>query len=209
MDDRTYRGAPAGGASDGGPDPVDRATAGPGATLDSGAAWGVGWYGTARVRGPAFPWAGAILVLLGVAFLLHQLDPLLDAWGLVTFALGVALVVAWAMGRSRIALWPGVILLGYGAAVLLLRLGVLSGRGWTTLGIGIGFLAGWLVSWVRGGTSTWPLLIAGLFVLVGAGQLVAQLPELQGLDRYVAPVIVIGLGALLIVSGMRRRPLSG
>ena len=205
MDDRTYRSAPSGGTAGGGDDPAGWATRDPGATLDSGAAWGVGWYGTARVRGPAFPWAGAILVLLGVAFLLNQLDPRLDAWGLVTFALGVALVVAWAMGRSRIALWPGAVLLGYGAAVLLLRLGVLSGHGWTTIGIGVGFLAGWLASWLRGGTSTWPLLIAGLFVLVGAGQLVAELPELQGLDRYVAPVVVIGLGALLILSGMRRQ----
>ena len=124
--------------------------------------------------------------------------------GWVTFALGVALVVAWVMGRSRIALWPGAILLGYGAAVLLLGLGVLSGNGWTTLGIGVGFLAGWLAAWVRRGASTWPLLIAGLFVLVGAAQLVAELPELQGLDRYVAPVVVIGLGALLILAGMRR-----
>ncbi len=201
MDDRTYRDGPSGGSFD----PAGRATPGPGATLGSNAVWGTGWYGTARVRGPAFPWAGAILVLLGVAFLLHQLDPRLDAWGLVTFALGVALVVAWLARRSRIALWPGAILLGYGAAVLLLGLGVLSGNGWTTLGVGVGFLAGWLASWVRGGTSTWPLLIAGLFVLVGAGQLAAELPELQGLDRYVAPVIVIGLGALLILSGMRRQ----
>ena len=209
MDDRTYRGAPAGGSPGEGQDPARRATVGPGATFDQGAAWGVGWYGTARVRGPAFPWAGAILVLLGVAFLLHEVDRQLDAWGLVTLALGVALVAAWGMGRSRIALWPGVILLGYGAAILLLGLGLVSGRGWTTLGIGIGFLAGWLAAWVRGGTSTWPLLMAGLFVLVGAAQLVAQLPELQGLDRYVAPVVVIGLGALLIVSGMRRHPVRG
>lgn len=201
MDDRTYPDAPSGGNFD----PAGRATPGPGATLGSSAAWGTGWYGTARVRGPAFPWAGAILVLLGVAFLLHQLDPRLDAWGLVTFALGVALVVAWLAGRSRIALWPGTILLGYGAAVLLLGLGVLSGPGWTTLGVGVGFLAGWVASWVRGGTSTWPLLVAGLFALIGAGQLVAELPELQGLDRYAAPVIVIGLGALLILSGMRRQ----
>ena len=201
MDDPTYRDAPSGGSFD----PAGRATPGPGATLGSNAAWGTGWYGTARVRGPAFPWAGAILVLLGVAFLLHQLDPRLDAWGLVTFALGVALVVAWLARRSRIALWPGAILLGYGAAVLLLGLGVLSGPGWTTLGVGVGFLAGWVASWVRGGTSTWPLLVAGLFALIGAGQLVAELPELQGLDRYAAPVIVIGLGALLILSGMRRQ----
>ena len=201
MDDRTYTDAPSGGSFD----PAGRATPGPGATFGSNAAWGTGWYGTARVRGPAFPWAGAILVLLGVAFLLHQLDPELDAWGLVTFALGVALVVAWLVGRSRIALWPGAVLLGYGAAVLLLGLGVLSGPGWTTLGVGVGFLAGWVASWVRGGTSTWPLLVAGLFALIGAGQLVAELPELQGLDRYAAPVIVIGLGALLILSGMRRQ----
>jgi hypothetical protein len=201
VDDRTYRDAPSGGNFD----PGGQATPVPGATLDSSAVWGIGWYGTARVRGPAFPWAGAILVLLGVAFLLHQLAPELDAWGLLTFALGIVLVAAWLMGRSRIALWPGAILLGYGAAVLLLGLGVLSGNGWTTLGVGVGFLAGWFASWVRGGTSTWPLLIAGLFALIGAGQLVAELPELRGLDRYAAPVIVIGLGALLILSGMRRQ----
>jgi hypothetical protein len=148
-------------------------------------------------------------VLLGVAFLAHQLDPALDAWGLVTLGFGAALFLGWARGRSGVALWLGLLLLGYGAARLLLGLDVLVGAGWETVGIGLGFVAGWLATWARGTARTWPLLAAAIFVLVGVAQLAAEIPEVEGLNRYAAPLVVIVLGVLLIVSGMRRRLIRG
>ncbi len=173
-----------------------------------GRTWVVGSWGSwpepVGTRRRSFPWAGAILVLLGAALLVHQLVPALDGWALVTLGLGTVLVGAWAIGRSGLALWPGMLLLGYGVARLLVGLGVLAGQGWTTVGIGAGFAAAWLATRVRGHAGTWPLLLAGLFVLVGAAQLAAQLPELVGVDAYVGPAIVIALGVLLIVAGRGR-----
>ena len=201
------RGAPTAGR---GAPSADRGAAAPaGARPDAAGSWTASWYVATPKRGPAVSWVGAILVLLGVALLLHQLDPRLDAWGLVTLVFGLALVMAWAARRSGIALWLGVTLLGYGTARLLVGLDVLAGRGWTTVGIGTGFAVGWLASLARGRARTWPLLIAGLFVLVGLAQLAAELPELQGFDAYVGPIIVIALGLLLIGSGLRRRPSRG
>ncbi len=193
----------------GAPDPNGAWGAARGARPDAAGSWAASWYVATPKRGLAVSWVGAVLVLLGIALLLHQLDLRLDAWGLVTLVFGLALVVAWATRRSGIALWLGVTLLGYGAARLLVGLDVLVGRGWTTVGIGTGFAVGWLASLARGRARTWPLLIAGLFVLVGLAQLAAELPELQGFDAYVGPVIVIALGLLLIGSGLRRRPSRG
>ncbi|MGC8633194.1 MAG: hypothetical protein ACP5VP_00770 [Candidatus Limnocylindrales bacterium] len=173
-----------------------------------GVVWGGGWYG-AQERGASGAWLGALLVLLGVAFLAHQLDRALDAWGLITFVSGAALFLGWARGRSSVALWVGLPLLGYGAARLLLGLDLLVGSGWETVGIGLGFVAGWLATWARGPARTWPLLAAAVFLLVGVAQLAAELPEIQSLDRYVVPVVIIVLGVLLIVSGARRRLVRG
>ncbi len=171
-----------------------------------------GWSGAYGIRGasrPAFPWAGALLVVLGVAFLVHQLVPALDGWALVTLVLGATLCAAWLTGRSTLALWPGVMLLGYGAARLLLGLGVIAGDGWTTIGIGIGFAAGWLALQVRGHVGSWPLLIAALFVLVGVAELASELPALLGVDAYAGPIVVIVLGLLLIATRWRRPPARG
>jgi hypothetical protein len=171
-----------------------------------------GWNGAPGIRvvgRPAFPWAGAILVVLGVAFLVHQLVPALDGWALVTFVLGAALCVAWLAGRSTLALWPGVMLLGYGVARLLLGLGVIAGDGWTTMGIGVGFAAGWLALQVRGHVGSWPLVLAALFVLVGAAELASELPALVGVDAYAGPIVVILLGLLLIATRWRRPPARG
>lgn len=166
---------------------------------DSGGWYAANWEGGWE-RGRGYPWAGAILVLLGAAFLLHQLVPALDATALVALALGAALVSLWILGRSRLALWAGAILLGYAAARLLVGADVLTGRGWTTLGIGLGLAAGWLASRVRGGVGTWPLLLAALFALVGAAQLGEAQPFMRDVDRFGAPVVVIAIGVLLIAS---------
>ncbi len=192
------------GAATGQPDATDAWIHGG----SGGRSWAVGWGdwpGRSVERGPAFPWAGAILVLLGAALLVHQLVPALDGWALVTLGLGVVLFGAWVTGRSGLALWPGMLLLGYGVARLLVGLGVITGNGWTTIGIGVGFAAGWLATRTRGHAGSWSLVLAGLFVLIGLAQLVAELPQLVGLDAYVAPAIVIALGIVLIVAG-RRRP---
>ncbi len=193
----------------GGPDPGRagggaRAAPPPADPWVSGGGWVGGFYGPRRASRAAFPWAGAILVLLGLAFLAHEAEPALDGWGLVTLALGGALCIAWATDRSWIALWPGVLLLGYGTARVLLGLDVLTGAGWTTVGIGLGLIAGWLALRARGHAGTWPLAIAALFVLVGAGEIAAELPALQGIQAYVPPLIVVALGAALIVSGRAR-----
>lgn len=169
-----------------------------------GGGWVGGFYGSRRGSRSAFPWAGAILVVLGVAFLVHEAEPALDGWGLVTITLGGVFFVAWATGRSWIALWPGVLLLGYGAARVLVGLGVLAGPGWTTVGIGLGFVAGWLALRGRGHVGSWPLVIAGLCVLVGAADLATEVPALLGIEAYVPPLVVVVLGLGLIVLGRRR-----
>lgn len=157
-------------------------------------------------RQPAFPWLGVLLLVVGGSLLVHELVPRLDGVALAAIILGLGLGVAWATGRSGLALWAAVVLLGYGVARLLVGLDIVEGRGWTTLGVGVGLAAGWVVARVRSRGSEWVLALAGLFVLVGAAQLAEHVEQLRGLDRLVAPLVVVGVGVLVMVASFRGRP---
>lgn len=163
-----------------------------------------GWYevGWDRgpERGPGYARAGAFLVLLGAAILLHQLVPTLDAVALLALGLGMGLAWLWLRGGSRLALWAAAVLLGYAVAKLLVGADVITGRGWTTLGIGLGLAAGWAAARFRGGAGTWALLLAALFALVGAAQLAQDQPFVRQVGGYAGPIVVIAIGLLLLGS---------
>ena len=160
--------------------------------------WRGSWYLPAETRRAAFPWAGISLVLVGAALLLHQLEPRLDGGSLAAIAFALAFLGAWRFGASRLALWPGAVLLGYGVGGLLAGLGVLPGDGWGTVGVGAGLALAWLLSGVRGRPGHWLLAIAAVFVLVGLAEVVAQWPPFGGLDQYVAPALIIAIGLLVL-----------
>lgn len=157
-------------------------------------------------RRPVFPWLGVLLLVVGGSLLVHEAVPRLDGGALAALIVGSGLWVAWVTGRSGLALWAAVVLLGYGVARLLVGLDVVEGRGWTTLGVGVGLATGWLVARIRSSGSDWVLALAALFALVGAAQLAEHVEPLRGLDRVAAPLVIVGVGVLVIVASFRGRP---
>ena len=171
---------------------------------DSGG-WRGSWYLSGRTPRAAFPWAGITLVLLGAALLAHQLEPRLDGGSLAAIAFAAAFLGAWIFRASHIALWPGAVLLGYGVAGLLVGLGVLSGDGWGTAGVGAGLALGVVLSGWRGRAGRWILVIAAAIVLVGLVQVVAQLPAFREANPYVVPALIIVVGLLLVARNRNGR----
>jgi hypothetical protein len=76
-----------------------------------------GWSMPARGRG--IPWLGILLVLVGLALLIQYFVPTLSAGTLVLLAIATAFIAAWLIGGSRLAMIPGLLILGLGVAELI------------------------------------------------------------------------------------------
>ncbi len=149
---------------------------------------------------------GIILVMLGVAFLAMQI--LGGAAGsFVLLGLGIAFLVSHVYYGSYGFLIPGGILTGLGVGLLAEELLGAPGEP-VVLGLGLGFLLVWIVDRLitRKGPDTgawWPLVPGGILTLVGIDSI---FPELMDTAlRYVWPVAIILLGAVLIWRGVRSR----
>ena len=81
-------------------------------------------------------------------------------------------------------------------------LGLLSGDGWTSLSLGIGFAVLWVAGRIDRRRRGWALWMALVFGLIGVTQLSNQVPWLPDLDVF-WPVLFIGAG-LIIVLGANR-----
>jgi hypothetical protein len=139
--------------------------------------------------------AGAVLVVLGLGlFALQLVGPPAEATAL--FVVGSALVLAYLMRGIYGLLIPGCILLGLGLG----RVGGLEG-----VGLGVGFLAIYLIdSLYRGRTHWWPLIPGA--VLAGVG-LTRLNPDLLGVLAVGWPLLLVlaGLGLLATGMGIGRR----
>jgi hypothetical protein len=160
-----------------------------------------GWSWAGRGRG--FPWLGVLLVLLGIGLLIQTFFPAVAFGTLVLLAIALAFLGAWLIGGSWLAMVPGMLILAVAAARLLDELRIYSGPGTTSLAVAIAFLLIWLFYYLRGRRNVWPLWGAAIFGLVGLIQVsgrIAGIPELGALW----PLVVIGLGVLLLLGSRRR-----
>ena len=137
---------------------------------------------------------GLVLIILGVFFLLAQYFEF--GPGLFVLLLGTAFLVAYAFTRAYGLLIPGCILAGIGVGLLFER--VMNPGVTVSLGLGLGFIAIFVVQRIIGGVSHWwPLIPGGVLVLVGIAEAV---PQGQVLIEKGWPVILIGVG-LAILAG--------
>jgi hypothetical protein len=113
--------------------------------------------------------AGAILILIGIAALAQQL---LGGFGdsLILFAIGGALLAGYFTRRNYGLLIPGCILLG----IALGSVGqetVFTVGDFGAIGLGMGFLAIYLIDLAYSGeTHWWPLVPGGVMVVTGIAQ---------------------------------------
>ena len=152
------------------------------------------------------PILGIFLLLLGLALLVDQLTPIsLSAIFLGVLAgLFAAAAILW---RARWAVTPAILLVALFVPDVLGDLGVISGDGWTSVALALGFGLIWLIGRSQGRRRRWPLLLAVVFGLIGVTQLSDQVPWLPDLDVF-WPLLFIGVGLVIVLDARRRSPTS-
>ena len=156
-------------------------------------------WGPDDARRPGLPWIGIFLLVFGALLLLRQALPgYATAGSLVFLAIGLALLIKWALDRSMLALYGGAVITALGLPDLLAAAGIASGPGLGTLMVGVAFLAiAGIRAASRGGVG-WQAYL-GLFLAIIGGAQVA-LPALGGL---VLPAILV-IGGLYLVARTSR-----
>ena len=157
-----------------------------------------------NVAGPAgsrrgLPWIGIFLLVFGGLLLLRQALPgYATAGSLVFLAIGLALLIKWALDRSMLALYGGAVITALGLPDLWAAAGIASGPGLGTLMVGVAFLAIAAIRAASRGGVGWQAYL-GLFLAIVGGAQVA-VPALGGL---VLPAILV-IGGLYLVARTSR-----
>jgi hypothetical protein len=142
---------------------------------------------------------GLVLIVIGIFFLLAQYFEF--GPGLFVLLLGTAFLFAYAFTRAYGLLIPGCILAGIGVGLLFER--TMNSGVTISLGLGLGFIAIFVVQKIFGKASHWwPLIPGGVLVIVGIAEAV---PQGQMLIEKGWPVILIVIG-LAILAGTYWRP---
>jgi hypothetical protein len=147
---------------------------------------------------------GAVLIAIGAALLLGQLVG--DIGQFVTLAIGLFLLVLFAVTRHPGALIGGGIVTGLGAGVLVAgnTEGAIAGAA-VLFGLGLGFIGVWLVGTLMriAETKVWPLIPGAILVVVGIVVLAG--PEAAKTFELLWPALLIGLGVVVLIAAQRGR----
>jgi hypothetical protein len=156
-------------------------------------------WGPDQARRPGLPWIGIFLLVFGGLLLVQQLYPGAEALGSVlVLAVGLAFLIKWAIDRGTGSLYAGAIITALAAP------GVINAAGFDVDGLGtfcfgVAFLFIAAVRAASGGGWGWQAIFGGLLALLGGVNMLT--PEVGGL---LVPIVLLGLGAMLIFGGGRR-----
>lgn len=145
--------------------------------------------------------AGAVLICLGIVLIALQIfEGLSDA--ILFFAIGGAFVAAYLVRRAYGLLIPGGILLGLG-------LGQVGERALTdfgdlnNVGLGLGFLAIYVIALVYEGRSHWwPIVPGGVLLITGLSSGNRVFEDLFAVGW---PLILIFIGLAILIGAFRPR----
>ena len=138
---------------------------------------------------------GLILIVLGIVFLLTQYFEF--GPGLFLILLGLIFLIPYAFTRTYGLLIPGCILAGIGVGLAFER--TLSRPDITvSIGLGLGFVAIFLVQLIVAGSSHWWPLVPGVMLLLGGFAELA--PQGQALLDKGWPLVLIAIG-LAVLAG--------
>jgi hypothetical protein len=157
----------------------------------------------------AFGW-GVLLVAIGVGALSLQLFP--DVGSVVVLAIGLALLVLFAVRRRYAALVPGAIMTGLGAGIVVADTGLWPGvdtGGVVVVGLGLGFLGIWLIGVLTNvvGHHPWPLVPGSILTIVGIALVLGGVFE----DLILFwPLLLVAIGVVILArAGTTPRGESG
>ena len=180
-------------------------TGAPGSPPPSGGPWG--WSSMIDDR-PRLPWFGVFLVLFGGLLIVEQVVPGARAIGSgLVVAVGLALLISWAVNRRVWQLYAGAILTAVSLPSLLQDLNLIrGGQGWGTMFLGIAFLA---IALIRAGTRGgmgWQLILGAVLAFIGGVQVAErEIPNFPSLERLVWPALILIVGLTLVLRSVRSR----
>jgi hypothetical protein len=154
---------------------------------------------------PGLPFVAVLLVALGVLLLLQNLVPGVSVWSWLGVGIGAAALVVWLSRRhapgNGFFLYAGVVFLAMGLPGVLVALGVLpESDGWSTLFLGVALVVLGLTRRTRGiPFSVW---LGGLLAIIG----LAETSILPDLGDWLLPLILIGIGVILLGRSLLGRP---
>ena len=151
-------------------------------------------------------WLGIGLLVVGGYLLLTWLVPGISILGsLALLGAGIALLYAHLVRRAAPwTLYAGAVLTGMGAARVLGDLLPGEWHGATAIGIGVAFLAIGYLRHSQAGGYGWQGVVGGAALGLGVVQLLlGWLPGSPGLLDLVTPLVLLGLGALLVLGSRR------
>jgi len=148
---------------------------------------------------------GLVLILIGVLWLAAQYTDVLGGW-VVLVGLGVIFLLAYVANRQYGFLIPGCLLVGIGIPVYLIEkvpaFGDEAHAGVAPLGLGLGFIAIWLIDLVMNRERRhgwWPLIPGVIVSTAGIAQLAQAEAWFQEIGRW-WPVLLILLGLWILVA---------
>lgn len=147
---------------------------------------------------------GAVLIVIGAGILLGQLFG--DAEQYILLGIGVLLLVLFAVSRNPGTLIGGGIVTGLGVGVVIAAntTGDIAGAA-VLFGLGLGFAGVWLVGTLMRipETTVWPLIPGAILVVIGFVVLAG--PEMAETFEMLWPVLLIGIGVVVIGAAFLRR----
>jgi hypothetical protein len=160
-----------------------------------------GWsWGPDEARRPGLPWIGVFLIVFGGLLLLEALLPDYQSLGnIAVLAAGLASIVVWILRRDTIPLYAGAFLTALALPGTIEALGTPLGPGWGTFFFSCAFLFIAAVRWSRGGGVGWQALYGGVLLVIALSEILR--PDLAGVAW---PLILVGIGLLLLVRGSNR-----
>ena len=142
---------------------------------------------------------GIVLLVIGLIALGDQVwQPTEDVGGWIVLAIGVGLLAAFAYTRQYGYLVPGGIFSGIGAGILVSQTWAVKGSeaegGIIVLGLGLGFLAVWVIGELAGvGRRQWWPLVPGAILGAVGGALVIGGQAVRLLDYWGVILVAAGL----------------
>jgi hypothetical protein len=148
--------------------------------------------------------AGLILIVIGLGFyLVNRIEGIGEE--AILLIIGAAFLVAYLVRNNYGLLIPGCILLGLGVGSLGSDSFMSFGDS-EMLGLGFGFIAIFIISWLKERKSHWWPLIPGGVLLIMA------IPRTQGFFEYLWQhweLILVIIGALILIGAFRDKGESG
>ena len=143
---------------------------------------------------------GFVLAIIGAAALIAEFFPSFSRY--VPLAIGLGLLLVFALARSYLALVGGGILTGLGGGLVIAAVvGTNADGPGVVLGLAAGFIGVWLISSLLGMKERhwWPLIPGGILLVVGTGLAV----EAAGstLAQWFVPAVVLVAGVAIMVLG--------